>query len=526
VAKVYDGTGADAFVGDILVENDRILAVDKDIECETAEIVDLSSKSVSAGFFDAHSHNDWFAIKNNPSKYFEPFVKQGITSFIAGNCGLSSTGYDADSEYIDKVGAGLFFNQDVTGNYGSVKDFFNAVDGKSPLNVATLIGHCSVRTGIAGYENRPLSKEELNKMLGIMEQGLKDGAAGISLGLMYEPGLYAPIEELREVAKLCEKYGKPLTVHPRACSTVSMAYPPFGRSHLLRALDELAEVTKGLKVKLQYSHAIFVGRNSFKCVDEFLEIIDKLKADGVDVMFDIYSEVCGVSVITVIMPAWYQAMTPEEKKGFKNKMKFKLLATVSKKLLGFEFSTCRLRIWVSGNEQFEGKSVAQIAKEIKKSELDTYTYLCEISNYKGRVNMYQYSTPEIIERLSKRSDVLYMTDAWVEDFGVQNLAIYDCFPKFLHLSLNGHGDTMEQTVRKMTGAVADRFGIQNRGYIKAGAFADLTIFDETELKNGKPDQLKAFGITSVYVNGKRVMNNGVVDQRRLRVRDALCSHNN
>jgi N-acyl-D-amino-acid deacylase len=95
---------------------------------------------------------------------------------------------------------------------------------------------------------------------------------------MYEPGMYAKTEELKKVALLCEKYDKPLTVHPRANSAVSMAYPQLlGRSHLLRAVDELVEIAKGTKLKLHYSHAIFVGRRSLKNKSEFLSIIDKLK---------------------------------------------------------------------------------------------------------------------------------------------------------------------------------------------------------------------------------------------------------
>ncbi|MEG2450602.1 MAG: hypothetical protein RSB09_02595, partial [Clostridia bacterium] len=418
--KIYDGSGKTPFVGEILIENEKIVAVGQNLDRTDAKVLDIGGKSVSSGFFDAHSHNDWFAIKKTPQKYFEPFIRQGITSFIAGNCGLSETGFSKDSKFIDKIGAGLFFYDDVTGKYGTVKEFFDAIDCNTPLNIATLVGHCSARTSVSGYENKQLSETENTKMLGLMEQGLKDGACGLSLGLMYEPGIYSSTEELKAVAKLASKYDKPLTVHPRACSAVSMAYAnPFGRAHLLRALDELVEVTSGLKVKLEYSHAIFVGKNSFKCVDELVSIIENMRKSGVDAMFDIYSEVCGVSVITVIMPAWYQILTPQQKKSFFNKLKFKIMAVISKKLLGFEFSDMVIAYLGEKGKQFEGKNVEQIAKELGKSELETYIYLCDISDYKGRVNMYQYSTPEIISKLSKHKNALYMTDAWVEDNGVQ-----------------------------------------------------------------------------------------------------------
>ena len=510
---IYDGTGADAFTGDILIEGDRILNVAPQIEADGAQTVDLNGKSISSGFFDAHSHNDWFAAKTNARPYFEPFVRQGITSFITGNCGLSMTGFAPDSPNRDKIGAGLFHMDGLTGVYPSVGSLFDAVDGKTPLNIASLSGHCSARASGTGYCNRPLTPEEQTAMLALLEENLRQGACGVSLGLMYEPGIYAPKEELRAVAKLCARYDRPLTVHPRACSAVSMAYPELlGRPHLLRALDELEEITRGLNVKLQYSHAILVGTSSFRCKDELVAIIERMRANSVDAMFDLYAETLGVSVITVVMPTWYQALCAADKRKFINKFRFRILANASILLLGFGFNDIQVAYIGPGYEAYEGKTVHQIAKEKRMTDLDAYLMLCEQSGFGGRVNMGPYSTPQIISELAKHDSSLYMTDAWVEEHGVQNPAIYDCFPKFLRLSLRGEGDTMPRTIRKMTGAVADRFSIPQRGYVKAGYYADLTVFDETALKDTVPDQSKAFGIERVYVNGKPVLSGETLDK--------------
>ena len=514
---IYDGTGAEAFKGDVLIDNDRIVKVSEDIHSEEGwEVVDLKGLSVAPGFMDAHSHNDWFAIKNEPQKYFEPFIRQGITSFVAGNCGLSAVGFEADSQHVDKVGGGLFSFTDTTGVYPTVAEFFEAVDGNSPCNIAVLAGHCSARASVAGYENRPLTGAERTKMLSIMENALKEGACGLSLGLMYEPGIYAGIDELKEVARLCEKYDRPMTVHPRACSAVSMTYPLLGRPHLLRALDELVEIASGTKMKLHYSHAIFVGRRSFRCKDELLAILHGLKDKGVDIGFDIYSELLGVSVITVVLPAWYQALSPKQKRHWFNKLKLGILIKATIILLGFGWDDIQIAYIGPGYEKYEGKSVAQIAKEMGKSCLDAYLDLCEMSDFKGRVNMGPYSTPEIVSELSKDDRCLYMTDAWVEDHGIQNPAIYDCFPKFLKFSLCGTGDSMPNTIRKMTGAVADRFSIKERGYIKPGYFADLTVFDETRLREGQPDQEKSFGIEKVYINGINVLDGDILDSEAIK----------
>lgn len=390
---------------------------------------------------------------------------------------------------MDKLGGGLFFYENPTGKYGTAEAFFNAIDRKGPCNIALLAGHCSARAAVSAYENRALTDDEEKQMLAILDKALRQGAAGISLGLMYEPGIYADVEELKKVAQLCLKYDRPLTVHPRANSKVSMSYPQlFGRSHLLRAVDELVEIAKGTKLKLQYSHAIFVGRRSFGDKDEFVKIIQELRAQGVDAQFDIYDETMGVSVITVILPAWYQAMSPEEKKKPLNRLKLSLLVKASSILLGFGFKDIQIAYIGKGYEQYEGTTVHQIAKESGKSDLEMYLELCEKSRFHGRVNMGPYSTREIIREFEHDENCLYMTDAWVEDFGVQNPAIYDCFPKFLKDSLTGFGDTMPQTVRRMSGAVADRFMLPQRGYIKEGFFADLTVFDENELKTAQTDR--------------------------------------
>ena len=516
-AKIYDGSGAPAFLGEVLLEGERIVQVGETVSLEgDARVIDLKGLSLAPGFIDAHSHNDWFALRKEPLKYFSPFIRQGITTFVSGNCGLAATGFSDDTPHKEKIGGGLFFFRDCPETKGQVKDFLDMLDGNMPCNLAVLAGHCTARASVSGSANRKLTPEEETEMLALLEQALQQGAAGISLGLMYDPGLYADKEELKKVAQLCEKYDRPLTVHPRANSAVSMSYPELlGRSHLLRALDELAEVVEGTKTKLHYSHAIFVGRRSFKDQDEFLKIVERLRQQGIDMMFDIYNETLGVSVITVILPAWYQAMTPEERKKPLVRAKLSILVYASSLLLGFGFKDIQIAYIGQGYEKYQGKTVHQIAKEEGMRDLAAYLMLCEKSNFQGRVNMGPYTTPEIISQFEKDPNCLYMTDAWVEDFGVQNPAIYDCFPKFLRDSLRGTGDTMENTISRMTGATAERFRLRERGYIRPGYFADLTAFSEEELREAIPDQEKSFGIRRVWINGKTVLEGDQLDRQQL-----------
>ena len=516
-ARIYDGSGDKPFIGDVLIEGDRILQVAPQIDAPGECTIDLEGKSLAPGFIDGHSHNDWFAIKKEPLKYFEPFIRQGISSFVCGNCGVSEVGFDVDCKYGDFIGGGLFNFNGTTGRYGTVDEFFGAVDRNMPCNIALLIGHCTARAAVSGSANRKLTPQEEEQMLAILEKGLRQGAAGISLGLMYNPGLYADVEELKKIAALCVKHHKPLTVHPRAESKVSMAYPQLlGRSHLLRAFDELVEISKGTDLKLQYSHAIFVGRSSFKDRHELMRLIGEMRSEGVDVMFDIYNECLGVSVITVILPAWYQGMTPDERNKPLTRLKLAALVKASSLLLGFGFKDIVIAYIGEGYEKYEGKSVHEIAQMEGMSDLKAYLMLCEKSNFNGRVNMGPYSTPEIISEFEHNPLCLYMTDAWVEDKGVQNPAVYDCYPKFLRDSLLGIGDTMPNTVRRMTGAIADRYMLKERGYIKPGFYADLTVFDEQALRDATPDRSQSFGVERLFVNGVQVLDRGKLDEAALK----------
>ncbi len=515
-AKIYDGSGEASYKADLLIDGDRIVKIATHLDLPADEVIDLQGLSLSSGFIDGHSHNDWFALKKDSLPWFEPFIRQGITTFVSGNCGVSAVGFDPDGPYTDKIGSGLFDFSDTVGKFGRLKDYFAAMDRHMPCNMVELAGHCTARAAVAGFENRDLTPEEETKMLAILEQALQDGAAGLSLGLMYVPGVYSHTPELKKVADLCVKYNKPLTVHPRAESKVSMSYPLLGRAHILRALDELVEISKGTPLKLQYSHAIFVGRSSLKYEDEFLKILDDLRSGGVDAMFDIYNETLGVSVITVILPAWYQSLTPEEKKSPVNRAKLSAMVHITSGLLGFGFNDIQIAYIGPGYEKYEGKTVHQIAREEKISDMDAYLMLCEKSNFNGRVNMGPYTTPKIISDFEHHPQCLFITDAWVEEHGVQNPAIYDNHPKFLRDSLLGTGDTMPATIHRMTGAIADRFMIPARGYVREGNYADLTVFDEEALRSAIPDQSCSFGIRHVWINGCHVLSGQRLENEKVR----------
>ena len=199
---VIDGSGEKGFHGDVLVEGERIVEVAPNIDCVADEVIDCTGLTVSPGWIDAHSHNDFFVDREDPERFFEPFVRQGITTQITGNCGFSPFGTDENSPYADKVGGGLFHAR----KPGSFRDFVRNAEGELYVNIVPLIGHGTVRIGVSGYEARSLTEKELEKALSYVDEAMESGAFGGSLGLMYEPGIYSKKEELIAFAKRIAKY--------------------------------------------------------------------------------------------------------------------------------------------------------------------------------------------------------------------------------------------------------------------------------------------------------------------------------
>lgn len=534
-ATVVDGSGADPFLGAVLVEGDRIVRVihqsniwqrdNAEIyqsefpewsvdQLSNAELIDARDKVLCPGFIDAHSHNDWFCLRDTKKPFFESFIKQGITSMVMGNCGFSASGFNGESPYLNDLGGELFALND-SEKHGDFTDWFAEVNQNVPLNVASLAGHGTARLSVAGMQAKELTPEQETEMLRILEDSLKAGAVGISLGLMYAPGLFAPESELQEVAELCARYDRILTVHPRAESAVSLNFAKQGRSHLLQALDELDVLTRKAGCRFEYSHLIFVGRKSWKDVDEALEILETLERDGFKVGFDMYPYDFGASVITVVLPTWYQGMSREARRKPWVRLALRAMIAVTVKLLGFGFEDIRLAYAGEKHPEYNGRLISEIAASEGRSSFDVYLSVCEDSDFKARVLMSSYQNDEIIDRLMHHPMSVFMTDAWVEEEGVQNESIYNAFPRFLRLARE-KDMPLAAVIHKMTGLTAERFQLDKRGFVREGYFADLVLFDPETVSDIPVTPLDAYssesvdlpsdesgvvGIDAVYING-------------------------
>lgn len=501
---LYDGTGAPAQKGDVLIEDDRILAVGGTISEAADNIVDAEGLMVCPGLIDAHSHNDFFYDRDDAEKFFRPFLQQGITTQITGNCSFSPFGMDPDTPYRDKLGGGLF----ETLHPGSFADFKKNAEGKLFVNLVPLIGQGSVRAGMTGFDPTPFTKEQISRELAYVREAMEGGAFGGSLGFMYEPDRYAKEDEIIAFAKEIAKYDGILTIHPRACSAVSADYPLLTKkSHLELGLDEAVDIMKKSGCRLEYSHLIFTGRRSWGLKDKMLKVFHRERDNGFPIAFDNYAFHYGASVITVVYPEWYASLSQEEAGKPINRLKLELTILMYRKVLGIDWEDMVVAYISDDHPEYEGKTIPEIAASEGLSNLDMYLKLVNLSNRSGSIYLGKYYNDDIVHTLMEDDLSVFMTDAWVVEKGLQNIAAFQTFPQFFLLAKR-YGIPYEKIVRKMTGATADRFGIRERGYLRPGYKADITVLDSDTLRvdEKKPDATPE-GIVHVYVNGSAVIQN-------------------
>ena len=502
---VVDGTGGKPYMGDVLIEDDRILEVGAKIDAEADRVVDITGCQICPGLIDAHSHNDFFYDREDAEKYYKPFIEQGITTQITGNCSFSAFGTDEDTPYRDKIGGGLFDSQ----HPGSFAAFKERAKGRLYVNLVPLIGQGTVRAGIAGYDPTPFTPEQIERELLYVREAMEGGAFGGSFGFMYEPDRYAKEEEILAFAKEVAKYGGIITVHPRACSIVSADYPLLTKkSHLEMGLDEAVNIMQKSGCRLEYSHLIFTGERSWKLLDKMLATFYRERKKGNQIAYDNYAFHYGASVITVVFPEWYAALSREDAAKPINKFKLSLTILMYRKVLGIDWDDMVIAYISDEHPEYEGKTIPEAAEEEGLSYLYMYLKLVELSDRKGSIYLGKYYSAEIVRRLMEDELSIFMTDAWVVEKGLQNIATFQTFPQFFELSKR-YRIPVEKIVRKMTGATVDRFGIRDRGYLKPGYKADITVIDLSRIRvNEKKPDSKPGGIIHVYVNGKAVLEGG------------------
>jgi N-acyl-D-amino-acid deacylase len=402
---------------------------------------------------------------------------------------------------------------------GGFLDHLEAMDGLL-FNHVQQVGHGTVQIAALGtWAGRP-DAAALSQMVDMTHEALDQGASGLSFGLMYPPGLFSTKEELTTVARAAAERGRLLSVHNRALSRYSGAYPIipfFSRPHNLRALEEVLTLGLDAGVKVQVSHFIFVGRTSWSTAPRALEMIEEAAARGLEIRFDVYPVFCGNSYLDVFLPAWFieDLNRNLERRSALWRLRFEL--GLARRLLGFDLSD----IWIMdaaypGGEVYNGRSLTDIARAEGSDPVSVLLEIVKASNSKALQLTYGYSGDEdnedLLETLLAHDRCLFETDTILKSGGFANPASYGAFPRILGRYVREKGTlTLAQAVHKMTGATARWMDIRDRGELRPGFFADLVLFDPATIADTTTKQDTAsrpVGIDKVFCNGTLVVDGG------------------
>ena len=500
--KIIDGTGHPWYYGNLGIKSGKIVTVGHDVK-DAHEIVDAKGKMVSPGFIDSHCHSDLMILDFPES---EIKLQQGVTTEIVGNCGLAPVPvnplYKADLQnYVEPVLGRA--NKDW--QWKTIQDYFNELDRNLiSENVASYVAHGSIRISVMGFDNRPPTKQELEEMKNIVDEGMKAGAIGLSIGLLYSPGSYASKEEIAELCKVVAKYNGIFATHIRGEG-----------NNLIPSIKEVLWIAKEADVSLQVSHLKAAGRRNWGKVNEAMELIEDARASGMDVTCDVYPYSAGSTMLTTIFPPWSlegglnNVMKRLQDKGTREKMKSELkmeqdtwdnlvVSTGWDNVIIASVNSNHLKKW-------EGLSIEEISNHYGKDPVDqAFDLLLEEGGNIGIV--YFHMDEKDVRNVMTYHNSIIASDSLTCYSGKPHPRLYGTFPKVIANYVKKNKIlTLEDAVRKMTSFPAKRFGLKDRGLIQEGFAADIVVFDYDRVEDHatyeKPEAYPD-GIDYVFVNGK------------------------
>lgn len=472
--RIVDGSGNPWFFGSVALKGGKIVKVGR-FEADADVVIDAKNQIVAPGFIDVHAHTE--NIYEFPDA--ENFVRMGVTSLVTGNCGGSVT----------DVGAFL----------GRI--------GKDPLavNISTLIAHGSIRSKVMGLDNRDPSADEQQKMNSLVEQGMKDGAVGLSTGLIYVPGTFSKTEEVVELAKAAAKYNGIYASHIRNEG-----------NEVVDAIKEAINVGEQAKMPVEISHFKISSKALWGQTPMTLGLVEAARKRGVQVTVDLYAYPASSTSLDSRLPSWAIAGGREEGKkrladpAIKKKIVDEMKEWLKKaKFKDFDFAYVAS---YRAKPEYNGKSISEITKLARgKNKLnDQLEQIFEMYAAGGAQMVYQQMDEPDVQNIMRQPYTMIASDSGVRQFGSgvphprgygNNARVLGRYVRELKTV------TLEDAIRKMTSLPAQTFNLRDRGQIAEGYAADIVIFDDATVGDKATFEAPhnySVGFSSVFVNGKLV----------------------
>jgi N-acyl-D-amino-acid deacylase len=506
--KIVDGSGNPWFYGDVGVKDGKIVSVGF-VDQEALKVIDANRQVVSPGFIDGHCHSD-LMILNHPLSEIK--LQQGVTTEVVGNCGLAPA--PISREYADQL---RNYIQPVLGetrgewSWNTVEQYISALIQVQPSeNIATYAAHGALRIAVMGFVNRAASAREVDRMKVLLEEGLKAGAIGLSIGLLYAPGSYSSKEEIAELCSVLPKYNGLLSTHIRG----------EGNS-LIPSLKEVIWIARKAGVSLHVSHLKAAGKRNWGKVLEALEIISDARAQGMDITCDVYPYSAGSTMLTTILPPWsLEGGIQQTLERFKDaSIRRRIKEELSHEQSSWDNLVCSTgwgSVYISSvqsaeNRQLEGKQMAEVSEMRGQHPVDCMMDLLLEEN--GRVSIvYFHMSDDDVKQVISWDKSLIASDSLHCETGKPHPRLYGSFPRvFAKYVRDEKVLSLEEAVRKLTSFPAQRFKLGTRGLIVPGYAADFVIFNPdtiTDLATYQNPKQYPEGISHVSVNGTFAMENG------------------
>ena len=483
-ANILDGSGAEAFFGDIAITDGKIAAVGTDLT-GAKEILDVTGLTVSPGWIDSHSHSDNAAL-TYPDQ--QEKIEQGITFSITGQCGGSATPRD------DQTAAQWF-------------DLATATPQGS--GSVLMVGHNTIRRRVMGAENREPTPEELEKMKKMVADAMDAGAIGMSLGLYYVPGCYSKTDESIALAKVVKEKGGLLACHMRNET-----------DKLIEALEEYLLIAKESGCRAVVSHHKVGEKANWGKVKTTLQMIDKANAEGMDVYMDVYPYVAThTSLLARFLPVQFHPPGTTDRVALLDNPEIVDAAKAWGKARWGEVIDWAMLTKVPGCDEFAGMTVHQVSEKLGiEDDFDTVFYLARQTKGAGAGCFFMMSE-EDTRTVMAHPRAMICTDSGVAmGKDTYHPRLRGSFPRALgRYARERQVVSMPEMIRKMTSLPAHVYGLKNKGWIKEGYDADLCIFDpETILDQADYTNctLPNLGLNYVLVDGKIVVKDGVYNGTR------------